>query len=201
MSKSFATFWFSLRSPRTSRATAAFMRLAVSRINAGLKTFQNTSLLLLTCVAFSYQLEITEAAQFEETEMPEEMSEYLNHNDEEYLLAKRQKNDLRRIWEEVKTFPTNQRKVLLLSLKESRGVEAVTLLLKKRIASIREIADALEISKDEFFELFIRLPMTSREISDFLGIEDGEKTTKEQKVDNLRSTARNLLRRRLGIRQ
>ena len=146
-------------------------------------------------------LEITEAAQFEETGMPEEMSEYLNHNDEEYLLAKRQKNDLHRIWEEVKTFPTNQRKVLLLSLKESRGVEAVSLLLKKRIASIREIADALEISKDEFFEIFIRLPMTSREISDFLGIEDGEKTTKEQKVDNLRSIARNLLRRRLGIRQ
>ncbi len=143
-------------------------------------------------------LEITEAANFEEIEIPEEMTEYLKNND---FIAKRQKGYLRRIWEEIKTFPTNQRKVLLLSLKESRRTEAITLLLKKRIATIKEIADALEVSLDEFSEIFAQLPMTSQEIADFLDIKDEGKTSKEQKVDNLRRIARDLLRRRLGIKK
>ena len=75
------------------------------------------------------------------------------------------------------------------------------MLLKKRIATIKEIADALEISLEEFSELFARLPMSSNEIAKFLGIEDEGKTSKEQRVDNLRSIARNLLRKRLGIKK
>lgn len=112
-------------------------------------------------------LEITETAQFEEIEMPEGMSEYLNYNQDEYLLAERQKRYLHIIWAEVRTFPAHLRKVALLSLKESRKVEAITLFLQKGIATTVEIADALEISKDEFFEIFIRLPLSSREIADF----------------------------------
>ncbi len=146
-------------------------------------------------------LEITETARFEEIELPEELSEHLKMAENEELVARRQENYLRRIWDEIKMFPANQRKVLLLSLKESRRTEAITLLLKKRVATIKEIADALEIGLEEFSTLFERLPMTSQEIAEFLGIEDGEKTSKEQKVDNLRSIARNLLRRRLGIRK
>ncbi len=146
-------------------------------------------------------LEITNSVNFEEIELPEEMSEYLNHNDDEYLLARRQERYLHIIWEEIKTFKPVQRKVALLSLKESQKVEAITLLLKKRIATIKEIAAALEVSLDEFYGIFERLPMTSREIAEFLGIEGSEKTSKEQKVDSLRSIARNLLRRRLGIRK
>lgn len=80
-------------------------------------------------------------------------------------------------------------------------MEAVSLLLKKRIATIKEITDALEISLDEFSEIFARLPMTSQEIAEFLDIKDEGKTSKEQKVDNLRRTARDLLRRRLGIKK
>ncbi|CAN5800167.1 hypothetical protein BH20ACI4_BH20ACI4_01530 [soil metagenome] len=146
-------------------------------------------------------LEITESANFEEVELPEKMTEFLNHYADEYLLAKRQKNYLRLLFEEIKSFPANQRKVLLLSLKEKGKTEVITLLLKKRIASIKEIADALEVSLEEFSEIFARLPMTSLEIADFLDIKDEGKTSKEQKVDNLRRIARDLLRRRLGIKK
>ncbi len=144
-------------------------------------------------------LEITESTRFEEIEIPEDLSEYLNHSDE-YRLAKRQNSDLHRIWDEIRKFPANQRKVLLLSLKESRKIEAISLLLKKRIATIKEIAEALEISLEEFSGIFAILPMSSSEIADFLGIKDKGKTTKEQRVDNLRRIARDLLRRRLGIK-
>ncbi len=143
-------------------------------------------------------LEITDAVNIEEIELPEEMFEYARKDD---FIAKRQKNYLRRIWDEIKTFPPNQRKVLILSLKESHRTEVVTLLLKKRIATIKEIADALEVNLEEFSEIFAKLPMSSAEIAEFLGIEDGENSSKEQKVDNLRSTARKLLRSRLGIKK
>lgn len=146
-------------------------------------------------------LEITESANFEEIELPEEMSEFLSHSEDEYLLSQRQTGFLHRIWDEIKTFPPNQRKVLLLSLKESRRTEAVSLLLKKRIATIKEIADALEISLEGFSDIFAKLPMTSQEIAEFLDIKDSEKTSKEQKIDNLRRIARDLLRRRLGIKK
>ncbi len=146
-------------------------------------------------------LEVTETTQFEEIELPEEMSEYLNHNQDEYLLAERKERYLHIIWAEIRTFPAHLRKVWLLSLKESRKTEAVSLLLKKRIATIKEIADALEVSLEEFSEIFARLPMSSREIADFLDIKNKGKTSKEQRVDSLRSIARNLLRRRLGIKK
>lgn len=146
-------------------------------------------------------LKITDSGNFQEIELSDEMTENLKINADEDLISKRQKVYLRRIWEEVKTFPTNQRKVLILSLKETGKVEVITLLLKKRIATIEEIADALELSLKEFSDVFFRLPMSSSEIADFLGIEGGEKTSKQQKVDNLRSIARNLLRKRLGIRK
>jgi hypothetical protein len=146
-------------------------------------------------------LEISGTANFEEIELPEEMGEYLNYKKDEELVAQRQVIHLRQIWDVILTFRFNLRAVLILSLKESGKTEVVTLLLKKRIATIKEIAEALEISLDEFSDIFARLPMSSREIADFLGIEDGENSSKEQKVDNLRSIARRLLRRRLGIRK
>lgn len=145
-------------------------------------------------------LEITDSANFEEIELPEEMSEYLDYKEDKYLLAERQERYLHIIWGEIKTFPAHLRKVSLLSWKESRKIEVVSLLLKKRIANRKEIVDALEVSLEEFPEIFDRLPMSSREIAEFLGLEDGEKTSKEQKVDNLRSIARRLLRKRLGIK-
>jgi hypothetical protein len=133
--------------------------------------------------------------------MPEEIDRFLNKNDEEYFVSKRQENYLHRIWEEIKTFPPHLRKVMILSLKESRKIEAVTLLLKKRIAAIAEIAQALEVSLEEFSEIFARLPMSSKEIAEFLKIEDEGRTSKEQKVDNLRRIARDLLRKRLEIKK
>lgn len=145
--------------------------------------------------------EITETGVIEEIGMTEETSDYLKHNDNEYLLSKRQKDELQRIWAEINMFPPHQKKVLILGLRESQKVEAITLFLVKRIATIEEIAAALEVGLKEFSDIFERLPMSSSEIADFLGIEDGEKTSKEQKVENLRSIARNLLRRRLGIKK
>lgn len=203
----------SLKSKSARRSTIEFEEI-VSRVREKypnhlfLKTQEITPFILETAdgaltknMLVKAILEITETAQIEEIEMPEEISDYLANDENEEFIAKRQEGYLRRIWDEIKTFPANQRKVLLLSLKESHKTEAVTLLLKKRIATIKEIADALQVGLKEFSDIFEKLPMSSREIAEFLGIEDGEKTSKEQRVDNLRSIARNLLRRRLGIKK
>lgn len=144
-------------------------------------------------------LEVTETARFEEVGMPEEAREIVNFDENEYVLQERHQKTLRLIWNEIIKFPPNQRKVLLLGLRESAKVEAITLFLQKRIATIEEIAVALDLSLAEFSSLFARLPLSSREIADFLGIEAEGKTSKEQRVDNLRKAGRKLLNRKLGI--
>lgn len=146
-------------------------------------------------------LEVTETARFKEVRMPGETSEILNFDENEYVLQERHQKTLRLIWNEIIKFPPNQRKVLLLGLRESSKVEAVTLFLQKRIATIEEIAAALDLSLAEFSSLFARLPLSSSEIADFLGIEAEGKTSKEQRVDNLRKAGRKLLKSKLGIRE
>ena len=56
-------------------------------------------------------LEITDSANFEEIGLPGEISEYLNHNQDEYLLAERKEHYLQIIWAEIRTFPAHLRKV------------------------------------------------------------------------------------------
>lgn len=144
-------------------------------------------------------LELTGGGDLVEIEMPEELNEIRTVSENDEMIANRQVALLRQVWEEVRLFPGNQRKALILSLRENRDTEAVSLLLRNRIATIREIADTLEVSLDEFSAIFERLPMSSLEIADFLGIEDGGRTSRVQRVDNLRRIARDLLRRRLNI--
>ncbi|MEQ1607115.1 MAG: hypothetical protein ABL999_19800 [Pyrinomonadaceae bacterium] len=145
-------------------------------------------------------VEITGSMRFEEVELPEEI-DHLMFDRDKFVESDRQQVKLRLIWSELIKLPPNQRKALLLSLRETRDTEAITLVLKRRIASIAEVADALEIGIEEFSEMFQRLPMSSSEIAELLGIEGSEHSTKEQKVDNLRSVARQLLKKRLGFGQ
>ena len=58
-------------------------------------------------------LEIRDSANFEEIGLPGEISEYLNHNQDEYLLAERKEHYLQIIWAEIRTFPAHLRKVWL----------------------------------------------------------------------------------------
>lgn len=146
-------------------------------------------------------LELTGGGEFVEIELPEELGELRTVSENDEMISERQISMLRQIWDEVRTFPGNQRKALILSLRESRDTEAVSLLLRNRIATIKEIAEALEVDLEEFSAIFERLPMSSLEIADFLSIEDSERTSRDQRVDNLRRIARDLLRRRLSIKR
>lgn len=145
--------------------------------------------------------ELTGAGSLEEIEISEDLNDLKTSSENDDAIARRQEAALRQIWEEIVRFPPNQRKTMILSLRENRSTEAVSLLLRKRIATIREIAESLEVTVDEFAVIFDQLPMSSAEIAKFLGIEGGPRTSKEQKVDNLRRIARDLLRRRLGFKK
>jgi hypothetical protein len=145
-------------------------------------------------------LEITNPTFFEKTKMSPNLASTLNQIDNAHLVAERQREFLSVVWEALNEIPSHQRKALLLNMKEAVGVEAISLFLRLKIAAMEEIAKTLELSLEEFSDAFDRFPLSSAEIADVLGIRDKGKTSKEQRVDSLRRIARDLLRRRLGLK-
>jgi RNA polymerase sigma factor (sigma-70 family) len=97
---------------------------------------------------------------------------------------------LAQLWHEISELPPAQRVALLLNLRDPGGGSAVWLLPAAGVASIRKIAQSLEISAEGFAELWPRLPLNDLEIADRLGIV-------RQQVINLRQAARQRLARRL----
>jgi DNA-directed RNA polymerase specialized sigma24 family protein len=97
---------------------------------------------------------------------------------------------LRRLWAEIEQLPVRQRIALLLNLRDGEGRGCIVLLPLTGIASMRQIADALEIPAAELAELWGRLPL------DDAGIAARIQLTRQQ-VINLRYSARARLARRL----
>jgi DNA-directed RNA polymerase specialized sigma24 family protein len=97
---------------------------------------------------------------------------------------------LQRMWAEICALPLDQRTALLLNLKDEQGRDITTLLSHIRIATLRQIAEALAITSEAFAELWNDLPLDDATIAKRLGLT-------RQQVISLRQSARRRLSRRM----
>jgi len=97
---------------------------------------------------------------------------------------------LQRLWEELQQLPRNQRAALLLNLKDPSGFSSITLFPATGIATLRQLAEALEIGAEDFAAMWNDLPLEDARIADLLGLT-------RQQVINARKSGRERLSRRL----
>jgi DNA-directed RNA polymerase specialized sigma24 family protein len=97
---------------------------------------------------------------------------------------------LERLWEEIRLLPRNQRLALLLNLKDTSGGGCIALFPASGIATIRQLADVLELTAEDFAGLWNNLPLDDTRIAQILGLT-------RQQVINARKSARERLTRRL----
>lgn len=97
---------------------------------------------------------------------------------------------LQRLWEELQQLPRNQRAALLLNLKDGSGFSSITLFPATGIATLRQLAEALEISAEDFAAMWNDLPLEDTRIAEMLGLT-------RQQVINARKSGRERLGRRL----
>jgi len=97
---------------------------------------------------------------------------------------------LQRLWDELTQLPVNQRAALLLNLKDASGFGCITLFPAIGIATIRQLAAALELSAERLAELWNELPIEDARIAELLGLT-------RQQVINARKSGRERLARRL----
>lgn len=97
---------------------------------------------------------------------------------------------LQRLWEELQQLPLNQRAALLLNLKDASGSGCITLFPAIGIATVRQLAKALEITAERFADVWNELPLEDARIAELLGLT-------RQQVINARKSGRERLARRL----
>lgn len=97
---------------------------------------------------------------------------------------------LQRLWEELQQLPLNQRAALLLNLKDPSGFGCITLFPATGTATMRQLAEALEISAESLAEVWNELPLEDAKIAELLGLT-------RQQVINSRKSGRERLARRL----
>lgn len=97
---------------------------------------------------------------------------------------------LQRLWEELQLLPPNQRAALLLNLKDAGGTGCITLFPATGVATLRQLAAAVEMSADDFARLWNELPLEDARIAELLGLT-------RQQVINARKSGRERLARRL----
>jgi len=97
---------------------------------------------------------------------------------------------LQRLWEELQQLPRNQRAALLLNLKDASGFSSITLFPATGIATVRQLAAALEMSAEDFAAVWNDLPIEDTRIAELLGLT-------RQQVINARKSGRERLARRL----
>lgn len=97
---------------------------------------------------------------------------------------------LKWLWEEICQLPVRQRIALLLNLRDEQGGGVAALLPVTGIATLRQIAAAMEMTDEEFALLWPRLPFDDASIAGLLGVA-------RQQVINLRKCARERLARRM----
>lgn len=96
-----------------------------------------------------------------------------------------------RLWHEVRDLPVNQRSAVLLNLRDEDGQSALPLLPLTGIATIRQIAEVLEIPAIDLAGIWNSLPLDDLKIAERL-------TLTRQQVINLRKSARERLARRMA---
>ena len=97
---------------------------------------------------------------------------------------------LQRLWQELEQLPRNQRAALLLNLKETSGFGCITLFPATGVATLRQLAQAVEMTAESFAELWNELPLEDARIAELLGLT-------RQQVINARKSGRERLTRRL----
>lgn len=98
---------------------------------------------------------------------------------------------LKRLWDEIGELPLRQRFALLLNLRDDQGGPALALFPVTGVATIRQIAAALDVAAGELARIWNELPLEDQRIAEWLGIS-------RQQVINLRKAARERLSRRLA---
>lgn len=99
---------------------------------------------------------------------------------------------LEELWSQICALPHPQRTALLLNLRGQDEACALELFSSTGTASMRQIAESLDISPQEFAAIWSKLPL------DDLSIADRLKVTRQQ-VINLRKSARKRLDRRMTV--
>ena len=101
-----------------------------------------------------------------------------------------QSQSMRAVWKEITVLPLTQRAALLLNLRDPSGGSALWLIASSAIASVRKIAELLDLPADQFAQLWSRLPLSDLDIAQRLGVT-------RQQVINLRQAARQRLARKM----
>ncbi len=96
---------------------------------------------------------------------------------------------LRKVWGEILQLSLRQRTALLLNLRDETGGAAIALLPLLRVATMRQLAAALEMPAEGLAAIWDRLPLEDAAIGQSLG-------ASRQQVANLRKCARERLARR-----
>jgi hypothetical protein len=97
---------------------------------------------------------------------------------------------LQRLWDEVRQLPLNQRAALLLNLRDTEGKGGIALFPSLRIATLHQLAEALEMSTEKLAGMWNELPLEDARIAELLQLT-------RQQVINVRKAARKRLTRRL----
>ena len=120
---------------------------------------------------------------------PQSLDEFPAH---EPGLAKRveQRLYLERLWGQICELPLAQRRALLLNLRDAKGQDMTALFSHTRIATLQQLASALELSVEEFIRIYDLLPMEDASVAKYLELN-------RQQVINLRNSARRRLARRM----
>jgi hypothetical protein len=95
------------------------------------------------------------------------------------------------LWKEICALPQRQRVALLLNLRDAQARDALILFTLTGIASVRRIAEVIELPVEELAALWNKLPLEDAAIAALLGIT-------RQQVINLRKSARERLARRMS---
>ncbi len=101
-----------------------------------------------------------------------------------------QRRALEALWKEIALLPRTQRVALLLNLRDEVGACALTSLPFTGIASMKRIAEVIEIPAEELAQIWKDLPLSDLDIAARLGLS-------RQQVINLRKSARQRLTRRI----
>jgi DNA-directed RNA polymerase specialized sigma24 family protein len=97
---------------------------------------------------------------------------------------------LQRVWEEAQLLPPVQRAALLLNLRDDGGRGCIALFPAVGIATMRQLAVALEMPIEKFAELWNQLPLDDATIAGLFNLT-------RQQIINARKAARERLARRL----
>ncbi|HTB11935.1 MAG TPA: hypothetical protein VK752_10200 [Bryobacteraceae bacterium] len=138
-----------------------------------------------TPIAFNELVERV-AAHWRISDKPEFRGPELAHQAPSVETKLTQRAWLKRVWSEIGGLPRAQRISLLLNLRDERGEAALTLLPATGVATLAQIAAAVEMSVEELTRVWKGLPLDDLRIAARLGLN-------RQRVIDLRRSARQRL--------